>query len=349
MISSLLSAAAGHSVDHVPVWFMRQAGRSLPEYRRIRGSGSILDIVHSADLAAEITLQPVRRYGVDAAILYSDIMVPLAAVGFGIEITQGKGPYVKEPFRSESDLARLRKLEPETDMPFVIETVKLVVKELRGSETPLIGFAGGPFTVASYLIEGGSSKDYIKTKTLIRTDPLLFDRLMDRLAVMAVDFLTAQVNAGAAAVQIFDSWAGVLSAAEYERFVLPPVRFIMDNIARLGAPRIYFSLSASHLLGHIATTGCDVMSVDWRMPLSAVKNQLKDTPLSVQGNLDPTYCFAPWEVLRKEVLQILAEGGGIGHIFNLGHGVLPGTDPKVLHRIVELVQSVAPENLVKQV
>lgn len=349
MISSLLSAAAGHPVDHIPVWFMRQAGRSLPEYRRIRGNGSILDIVHSADLAAEITLQPVRRYGVDAAILYSDIMVPLSAIDFGIEVTQGKGPCVKEPFRSESDLARLRKLEPETDMPFVIETVKLVVEELRDSGTPLIGFAGAPFTVASYLIEGGSSKDYIKTKTLMRTDPALFDRLMDRLAVMAVDFLAAQVNAGAAAVQIFDSWAGVLSTAEYKRFVLPPVRLIMDSIAYLGAPRIYFALSASHLLDQIATTGCDVVSVDWRVPLNVVKRQLKNTELSVQGNLDPTCCLAPWDVLHGEVMQILMEGGGRGHIFNLGHGVLPGTDPEVLHRIVELVQSVAPESLVNSV
>ncbi len=351
MISSLLPAAASCPVDHVPVWFMRQAGRSLPEYRRIRGNGSILDTVRSAELAAEITLQPVKRYGVDAAILYSDIMVPLTAVNFGIEITQGRGPCVKEPFRSESDLARLRRLEPETDIPFVIETVKLVVEELRDSGTPLIGFAGGPFTVASYLIEGGSSKDYVETKTMMRADPSLFDRLMNNLAVMAVDFLTAQVDAGAAAVQIFDSWAGILTATEYKRFVLPSVRLIMDSTAYLGVPRIYFALSASHLLDQIAVSGCDVVSVDWKMPLSAVKGQLKNgsNKLSVQGNLDPTYCFAPWDAIEKEVMRILMEGGGRGHIFNLGHGVLPGTDPEVLNRIVELVHSVAPDSLVGSV
>ncbi|MHB8262550.1 MAG: uroporphyrinogen decarboxylase [Acidimicrobiales bacterium] len=347
---AFLLASAHRRTDHVPIWFMRQAGRSLPEYRQLRGNGSILDVIRSPEVAAEITLQPVRRYGVDAAILYSDIMVPLAAIGYGVEITQGRGPYVPAPFSSPADLKRLRVLEPELDIPFVIETVKHVASELRHTGIPLVGFAGGPFTVASYLIEGGSSKDYTRTKSLMRSEPALFAELMSRLAGMALDFLTAQVDAGAGAVQVFDSWAGVLSAREYRSHVLPSVTAIMEGLAPMGIPRIYFAVSASHLLELIASSGCDVISIDWRMPLSVAREHLATSGMNqaLQGNLDPTCCLAPWEVLEEQAMATLREGGGIGHIFNLGHGVLPGTDPATLERLVDLVHSVPLDTLVTE-
>ncbi len=329
----------------MPAWFMRQAGRSLPEYRAIRGSGSILDLVKEPEAAAEITLQPVRRYGVDAAIIYSDIMVPVAAVGFGIEVTQGRGPVVAEPFTREADLARLRPLEAPSDVAFTLEAIKMAVAELESAGVPLIGFAGAPFTVASYLVEGGPSSTYVKTKTLMWDDPPLFGRLLAVLAQMALDFARAQVGAGAAAVQLFDSWTGALSPGEYERFVLPHTRSVMEGLADLGVPLIHFGVGASHLMKLMAGCGCDVLGVDWRMPLGNAKAVAASTPggpQAVQGNLDPVYCIAPWKVLSDRALAVLREGGGIGHVFNLGHGVLPGTDPGMLSRLVELVHSTDP-------
>jgi uroporphyrinogen decarboxylase len=327
---------------------MRQAGRSLPEYRKLRGNGSILDVIRSPEIAAEMTLQPVRRYGVDAAILYSDIMVPPAAIGYGVEVTQGRGPYVPSPFRSPADLGRLRALEPEVDIPFVIETVQHVAGELCHIGVPLIGFAGGPFTVASYLIEGGSSKDYVRTKSLMRSEPVVFAELLSRLGTLALDFLKAQVSAGASAVQIFDSWAGTLSASEYKSYVLPSVTALMEGLAPLRVPRIYFAVSASHLLDLVASSGCDIISIDWRMSLRLARKQLESHGMhqALQGNLDPTCCLAPWEVLEKEAMATLEAGQGIGHIFNLGHGVLPDTDPAMLERLVELIHSVPLDTLV---
>lgn len=345
---AFLLASAHRRTSHVPVWFMRQAGRSLPEYRKLRGNGSILDVIRSPEIAAEMTLQPVRRYGVDAAILYSDIMVPPAAIGYGVEVTQGRGPYVPSPFRSPADLGRLRALEPEVDIPFVIETVQHVAGELCHIGVPLIGFAGGPFTVASYLIEGGSSKDYVRTKSLMRSEPVVFAELLSRLGTLALDFLKAQVSAGASAVQIFDSWAGTLSASEYKSYVLPSVTALMEGLAPLRVPRIYFAVSASHLLDLVASSGCDIISIDWRMSLRLARKQLESHGMhqALQGNLDPTCCLAPWEVLEKEAMATLEAGQGIGHIFNLGHGVLPDTDPAMLERLVELIHSVPLDTLV---
>jgi uroporphyrinogen decarboxylase len=315
---------------------MRQAGRSLPEYRAIRGSGSILDAIRDPELSAEITLQPVRRYGVDAAILYSDIVVPVAAVGFGVDVAPGVGPVVAEPFASAADLDRLPPLDPENDTPYVLEAVKILVKEL---DVPLIGFAGAPFTVASYLIEGRPSRTYVRTKTLMHADPTLWHALMDRLAEMAVTSLRSQVRAGATALQLFDSWAGTLSPPDYERFVLPHSRRVLEGVADLGVPRIHFGVGTGELLSLLAAAGADVVGIDWRVPLDVARRRLP-AGVSVQGNLDPALCFAPWEVVADATRDVLARNAGHpGHIFNLGHGVMPETDPGVLERIVELVHA----------
>ena len=336
--SPFLLACRGRPASRVPVWFMRQAGRSLPEYRRIRGVGSILDVIRQPDLAAEITLQPVRRYGVDAAILYSDIVVPVAAVGFGVDVVPGVGPVVPEPFRGKDDLARLRPLEPEADVPYVLDAVRLAVAEL---DVPLIGFAGAPFTVASYLIEGGPSRTYARTKALMHADPAMWAALLDVLADMALASLRAQVAAGASAVQLFDSWAGALAPADYAELVLPASRRIFEGLADLDVPRIHFGVGTGELLGLMAAAGPDVMGVDWRVPLDVARTRTAPA-LAVQGNLDPALCLAPWDVVEPATRHVLAAGGGTGHVFNLGHGVLPDTDPGVLSRVVELVHAFSP-------
>jgi uroporphyrinogen decarboxylase len=313
---------------------MRQAGRSLPEYRAIRGTGGFLEMLRHPDVAAEITLQPVRRYGVDAAILYSDIMVPVAAIGFGVDIVPGTGPVVEQPFRSATDLDRLRPLEPEADTPYVLETVKILAGELA---IPLIGFAGAPFTVASYLIEGGPSRTYAKTKALMHSEPHLWQQLVERLAGLALTSLRSQVEHGASAIQLFDSWAGALSPAEYRRFVLPATSTIFAGLAELGIPRIHFGVGTGELLGLMGEAGADVVGVDWRVPLGEARRRV-GAGKAVQGNLDPVLCLAPWPVVEAAAREVLREAGGQpGHVFNLGHGVLPETDPDTLARVVELV------------
>ena len=330
-----LLACRGQPADRVPVWFMRQAGRSLPEYRAVRGVGSILDVIRQPDLAAEITLQPVRRYGVDAAILYSDIVVPVEAVGFGVDVVPGVGPVVAEPFSGKDDLSRLRPLEPEQDIPYVLEAVRLVTAEL---DVPLIGFAGAPFTVASYLIEGGPSRTYARTKALMHAEPSTWSTLLDALADMALVSLRAQVAAGASAVQLFDSWAGALAPDDYAGLVLPASRRIFSGLADLGVPRIHFGVGTGELLGLMGEAGPDVVGVDWRVPLDVARTRVAPTQ-AVQGNLDPALCLAPWEVLEPAVRKVLTQGAGPGHVFNLGHGVMPDTDPAVLERVVELVHA----------
>ena len=331
-----LSACRREPVPHVPVWFMRQAGRSLPEYRALRGSGNILDAVRHPELAAEVTLQPVHRYGVDAAILFSDIVVPVAAIGFGVDIRPGTGPIVERPFRSRDDLSRLRPLEPTEDIPWVQETVEILVKELT---VPLIGFAGAPFTVASYLIEGGASRDYAMTKRLMHAEPQTWAALLDRLADLALAFLRAQVVAGAGAVQLFDSWAGALSPADYRRHVMPASARIFAGLEDLGVPRIHFGVGTGELLGLMGQAGADVVGVDWRVPLDVARVRVGPDK-AVQGNLDPLVCQAPWPVVAEQARRVLAEAGpGPGHIFNLGHGVVPQTDPDTLARLVDLVHA----------
>jgi uroporphyrinogen decarboxylase len=313
---------------------MRQAGRSLPEYRAVRGVGSILHAIAQPDLATEITLQPVRRYGVDAAILYSDIVVPVAAIGFGVDIAPGVGPVVAQPFAGAADLARLRPLDPEADTGYVLQTVRNLVAELR---VPLIGFAGAPFTVASYLVEGRPSRTYAKTKALMLGEPALWHQLLERLADLALASLRSQVDAGASAVQLFDSWAGALTPDQYERHVLPHSRRILAGLADLGVPRIHFGVSTGELLTLMAGAGADVIGVDWRVPLDVARARV-GSGLALQGNLDPAVLLAPWPAIEAAVDDVLARNNGHpGHIFNLGHGVFPEVDPGVLEAVVQRV------------
>jgi uroporphyrinogen decarboxylase len=315
---------------------MRQAGRSLPEYRAIRGTGSILQAIAKPDLAIEITLQPVRRYGVDAAILYSDIVTPVHAIGFGVDIVPGVGPVVDEPFASAADLDRLRPLEPELDTPYVVETVRGLVEEL---DVPLIAFAGAPFTVASYLVEGRPSRTYERTKALMHTDEALWHQLLDRLADLAIASIRSQVESGASAVQLFDSWAGALAPADYTRFVLPHSSRVLAAAGELGVPRIHFGVHTGELLGLMAEAGADVVGVDWRTPLDVARTRVP-AGTALQGNLDPARCVAGWAATEAGAREVLAANGGHpGHIFNLGHGVLPDTNPEVLERLVDLVHA----------
>jgi uroporphyrinogen decarboxylase len=330
----LLRAARGLPAARVPVWFMRQAGRSLPEYRALRGEGSILDAIHDPELSAELTLQPVRRYGVDAAVLYSDIVVPAAAIGFGVDVTPGVGPVVSAPFRTAADLDRLRPYEPDVDAPYVGETVRLAVQELGA--TPLIGFAGAPFTVASYLIEGHPSRTYGHTKTMMHAEPKLWHELLDRLADMAIASLLAQVEAGASAIQLFDSWAGSLAPDVYEELVLPASAKVFAALEATGVPRIHFGVGTGELLTLMGDAGADVVGVDWRVPLDVARTRVPGKAL--QGNLDPAVCLAPWDVVAERTRDVLRRNAGHpGHIFNLGHGVLPELDPGVLAAVVDLV------------
>ncbi|HEY5274831.1 MAG TPA: uroporphyrinogen decarboxylase [Acidimicrobiales bacterium] len=332
--SDFLRACRGELTGATPIWFMRQAGRSLPEYRAIRGTESILEAISHPELAAEITMQPVRRYGVDAAILFSDIVVPLAAIGVGVEIVAGKGPVIAEPFRSRADLARIRPLEASIDTAYVLDTVKILRSEL---DVPLIGFAGAPFTVGSYFIEGGATRTFAKTKSLMHNDPALFMELMDLLADLAIDSLTSQIDAGVAAVQLFDSWAGALSRADYQRFVLPSSTKVLAALEGTGAPRIHFGVDTGEIIDLMAEAGAEVIGVDWRMPLTTAALRVGQST-TLQGNLDPAVCLAGYEAVVPEARRILAEGAvARAHIFNLGHGVLPETDPDVLARLVEFV------------
>jgi len=326
--------------DRVPVWFMRQAGRSLPEYKRAREGISMLDSCSRPDLVAEITLQPVRRYGVDAAIFYSDIMVPLRAVGVDLDIVPGRGPVMARPVTEVADLAALRPLQPD-DVGYVTEAVQILVREL--GPTPLIGFAGAPFTLASYLVEGGPSKDYAKTKAMMVGRPDLWDRLCTALADIAGAFLEVQVDAGASAVQLFDSWAGSLSAADYARYAQPYSARVLQRLAGRRVPRIHFGVGTGELLALMGEAGADVVGVDWRVPLAEASRRV-GPDYAVQGNLDPALLGAPWPVLAERVRDVVRSGAEApGHVFNLGHGVPPETDPGVLGRIVELVQAEGPD------
>jgi uroporphyrinogen decarboxylase len=314
---------------------MRQAGRSLPEYRALRAGSAMLDACRDPDIVAEITLQPVRRHHVDAAVFFSDIVVPLVAIGVGVDIVAGVGPVVEKPIRATTDLDVLRELVP-SDVPYVSSAVRALVAEL--GEIPLIGFAGAPFTLASYLVEGGPSKDHARTKALMHGDPALWHALAGRLALVSREFLRVQIEAGAAAVQLFDSWAGALSRAEYEQYVLPHSRTVLEPLAGL-VPRIHFGVGTGELLASMRTAGADVVGVDWRLPLDEAARRLGPGAV-VQGNLDPAILRADWPVIEVEVRRVVAEGrAAAGHIFNLGHGVPPDTDPDVLTRIVELVHS----------
>ena len=333
-----LDAAAGRPAAHTPVWFMRQAGRSLPEYRALRGEGSILDAIKNVELSVELTLQPVRRYSVDAAVLYSDIVVPAHAVGFGIDVAPGTGPVCVQPFRDDADLARLRPFEPASDTPYVLDTVRNLAKELDPA-VPLLAFAGAPFTVASYLVEGRPSRTYEHTKRMIHTQPALWHALMERLVQHAVASIDSQLSNGARAFQLFDSWAGTLSRTDYDRFVLPHSRSVFEQLRTLhpDAPGIHYGVGCDHLLESMLAAGPRILGLDWRTTISSARTRM-GADLVVQGNLDPVLALAGAEVALDGTDRVLADNAGHpGHIFNLGHGVHPPTDPDVLAAVAARV------------
>ena len=313
---------------------MRQAGRSLPEYRKVREGVSMLDSCTRPDLITEITLQPLRRYDVDAAILFSDIVVPLRAIGIDVDIKTGIGPVVATPVRTPADLERLRPLDP-GDVPYVTEAVQMLVAEL--GDRPLIGFAGGPFTLASYLVEGGPSKNHELTKALMYGHPELWNTLLARLADITISFLRVQVEAGASAVQLFDSWVGAISPDDYRQAILPHTSRIFAALESADVPRIHFGVGTGELLGLMGEAGADVVGVDWRIPLDEAVRRVEPGK-ALQGNLDPAVLLAPWEVIEERARDVIARGRTAeGHVFNLGHGVLPETDPGVLARLADLV------------
>ena len=330
-----LAAARGEQAKHTPVWFMRQAGRSLPEYRAIRGEGSILDAIKKPELAAEFTLQPVRRHNVDAAVLYSDIVVPAHAVGFGIDVAPGTGPVAASPIRSSNDIARLRPLHHE-DIEYVTDTVLALVKELT---VPLLAFAGAPFTVASYLIEGKPSRTYQNTKRLMREDEVMWHDIMEHLVQHSVEFISAQISAGAEAFQLFDSWAGALSRYDYNTYVKPHTTAVFSQLAERhpGVLGIHFGIGCDHLLESMNSVGNAVIGLDWRTPIRNARTRLGPDTV-VQGNLDPALVLAGSSIALTGAETVLADNAGHpGHIFNLGHGVQPDTDPSVLTDIVAYV------------
>jgi uroporphyrinogen decarboxylase len=331
-----LRACRLQPVDRTPVWFMRQAGRYLPEYREVRGDDDILETCRDPARVVEITLQPLRRMDVDAAIVFSDIMVPLAGIGLDVRVERGTGPVVGSPVRTEADLDRLRPLEPERDVPHVLEAIRLLGKEL---EVPLIGFAGAPFTLASYLVEGGPSRTHARTRALMHGDHVTWDAMMRALVAIVLAHLRAQAEAGAHALQVFDSWVGAIDRDDYRRRVQPHMSALFAGLVDLGVPVIHFGVGTGELLGEMAVAGGDVIGVDWRVPLDEARDRVGHSR-AVQGNLDPAVLTAPWETVERKALDVLRRAGGRdGHVFNLGHGVLPNTPPDVLRRLVDLVHS----------
>ncbi|MEV0175576.1 uroporphyrinogen decarboxylase [Streptomyces sp. NPDC050803] len=334
--SAFMKACRREPVPHTPVWFMRQAGRSLPEYRKVREGIPMLESCMRPELVTEITLQPVRRHDVDAAIYFSDIVVPLKAIGIDLDIKPGVGPVVEQPIRTRADLARLRDLTPE-DVSYVTEAIGLLTREL--GSTPLIGFAGAPFTLASYLVEGGPSRTYENAKAMMYGDPELWADLLDRLADITAGFLKVQIEAGASAVQLFDSWVGALAPADYRRSVMPASTKVFKAVEGYGVPRIHFGVGTGELLGLMGEAGADVVGVDWRVPLDEAARRVGPGK-ALQGNLDPTVLFSTTEAVETKTQEVLDAAAGLeGHVFNLGHGVMPNTDPDTLTRLVEYVHT----------
>jgi len=334
--SPLVLAYSGDKQSTPPVWFMRQAGRSLPEYRELRVGNQMLDACLTPSLAAEITLQPIRRHGVDAGIFFSDIVIPLKLAGLDVDIVPGRGPVFANPIRSASDVAALRPLDDDALDP-IREAVGLVVAEL--GSTPLIGFAGAPFTLASYLVEGGPSKDQLRARTMMYADPHAWANLLNWCADVTGQFLRAQVEAGASAAQLFDSWVGSLSEVDYVKRVAPHSKRALSALRGFDVPKVHFGVGSGEMLRAMHGTGADVMGVDWRIPLDEASRRLGGT-VPLQGNLDPALLAAPWQTLESHVRDVVRRGQEApAHVLNLGHGVPPETDPAVLTRIVELVHS----------
>jgi len=332
----MLAALARRPSDATPVWFMRQAGRCLADYRRLRERYPILTLAKTPELCAEVTLMPVTAFGVDAAVLFADIMLPLEPMGIDLEIEPTVGPIIHNPIRSAADVERLRLIDPAEDVPFVLDAIRLVRRELDGRQA-VIGFSGAPFTLACYLIEGRPSRDYALAKAFMYREPGAWHALMDRLATVVIRYLDAQVAAGAQLVQLFDSWVGALAPGDYARYVQPHVRRIFDEVA--GAPTIHFGTGAAALLELMAGAGGDAIGVDHRIPLDAAWRRVGEGR-GIQGNLDATRLLSGWEATREGALEVLRRADGRpGHVFNLGHGVLPDTDPDLLRRLVDLVHA----------
>ena len=338
-----LQACLRQEVDATPVWFMRQAGRYMAEYRAIREKYTLLEMVRQPQVAAEVTMQPVDRLGVDAAILFADILLPAIPMGINLEFAKGEGPVIHNPVRTQPDVEDLRRVDPETDLGEVMEAVRLVRRQLDDMaprrHVALIGFSGAPFTLASYMVEGGASRDYRLTKTLMYSEPVVWRGLMEHLSETLAAYLIAQVNAGAQAVQLFDSWVGALSPADYQQYVLPYSQAVIQAVQKTGVPVIHFGTGTTTLLPLMQQAGGDVIGIDWRLPLDQGR-QILGMQTAIQGNLDPVALFAPLPVLKDKVHDILQRAGGQpGHIFNLGHGILPGTPVEAVRAVVDMVHA----------
>ena len=331
---TFLKAARNGKVDHTPVWYMRQAGRSQPEYRKIKEKYSLFEITHQPELAAYVTRLPVEQYDVDAAILYKDIMTPLPGIGIDVDIKSGIGPVISNPIRTLEDVERLGELNPEEHIPYILDTIKLLTEEQLN--VPLIGFSGAPFTIASYIVEGGPSKNYTKTKALMYGDPKAWFTLMDKLGDMIIVYVKAQIKAGARAIQIFDSWVGALNAEDYRYYIKPIMTRIFTELREENVPLIMFGVGASHLALEWNSLPLDVVGLDWRLSIPEAREL--GVNKVVQGNLDPALLKAPWPVIEKKAREIIDQGiTHPGHIFNLGHGVFPSVDPEVLKRLTAFI------------
>lgn len=336
MNDSLIKAYKGEKTDHIPAWFMRQAGRSQPEYRELKKNYSLFEITHQPELCAYVTRLPVEQYGVDAAILYKDIMSPLPALGVDVEIKSGIGPVIHNPVSTYQDVEKLGTINPKADVPYVLDTIRLLTEEQL--EVPLIGFSGAPFTLASYMIEGGPSKTYSKTKAFMYREPETWFLLMDKLADMVITYVEAQIEAGISAVQIFDSWVGALNAADYRIFIKPVMTRIFSELKRHNVPLIIFGVGASHLLMEFNDLPADVVGLDWRTSITEAR-QMGVTKV-VQGNLDPTILLTDWETIERRTKAILDQGMEHGkYVFNLGHGVTPDIKPATLKKLTELIHT----------
>ena len=341
-----LKACRREPVDRTPVWFMRQAGRYMPEYRAIREKHTLLEICAQPEIAAEVTLQPVNALEIDAAIIFADILLPLVPMGIQLRFAQGEGPVIDNPVRTAADVDALQVLDPDEATPATLDAIRIVTRELNG-RMPLIGFAGAPFTVASYMIEGGSSRNYLRTKGMMHGEPELWDRLMSKLADMTSRYLRGQIAAGAGAVQIFDSWGGALGPYDYRTRVLPYVKRIVDDVKPTGVPVILFGTSTAGILPVLAEAGSDVLGVDWRIDLQAAWN-LIGHDRAIQGNLDPALLFGPRDELDRHVQRILREVSGTpGHIFNLGHGILPETPVENVQFVAERVHELTDRAVIR--
>ncbi|MGM7636233.1 uroporphyrinogen decarboxylase [Bacillus sp. Hm123] len=339
---TFLKAAKGEQTDYVPVWYMRQAGRSQPEYRKLKEKYSLFEITHQPELCAYVTKLPVEQYDVDAAILYKDIMSPLPAIGVDVDIKSGIGPVISNPIRSLADIEKLGEIDPANDVPYVLETIRLLTQEQLN--VPLIGFAGAPFTLASYMIEGGPSKNYNKTKAFMYADPKVWFALMDKLTEMTIIYVKAQIKAGARAVQIFDSWVGALNVQDYRTFIKPVMERIFNELRPEGVPLIMFGVGASHLAMEWHDLPLDVVGLDWRLPIQEARAM--GVSKTVQGNLDPAILLAPWEVIEERAKAIIDQGiQQPGYIFNLGHGVFPEVNPDTLKRLTTFIHEYSAEKL----